>query len=354
MPDLYQLRVVLRNVSPLIWRRLLVRSDTSIAELHAVLQTAMGWSDTHLDRFRIHGKAYGIAQCGGISFADDPFEIRLSDLDEIGGGICNTCGAFHDGFALLMWANGWTFPEALRAVAGELGMTDDRVCEQRPVRSLRPRPKERDRESVIKALNRVWQQALDPADRRAAPLRAYSANRGLSGVKLDGEVVRFHPALGYWQSNDRNEPELVGWYPAMVALVTGAGGAPVTVHRTYLTPDGHKAPVPAPKKLMGYPGSRLAGGAIRLLSPGPILGVAEGVESALAIRLRTGMPGSLGGAAHTGAPAREWTRVVAQVGPATCGRARRWRAPTGRGCGWPPTARSVRFGPDRADPPAGP
>ena len=80
MPDLYQLRVVVRNVSPLIWRRLLVRSDTSIAELHVVLQTAMGWSDTHLHRFRIHGKAYGIARCGGIGFADDPFEARLSDF----------------------------------------------------------------------------------------------------------------------------------------------------------------------------------------------------------------------------------------------------------------------------------
>ena len=80
MPDLYQLRVVLRNVSPLIWRRLLVRSDTSIAQLHAILQTVMGWSDTHLHRFRIHGKAYGIARCGGIGFADDPFEVRLSDF----------------------------------------------------------------------------------------------------------------------------------------------------------------------------------------------------------------------------------------------------------------------------------
>jgi hypothetical protein len=80
MPDLYQLRVVLRNVSPLIWRRLLVRSDSSIAELHAILQTAMGWSDTHLHRFRIHGKAYGIARSGGIGFADDPFEVRLSNF----------------------------------------------------------------------------------------------------------------------------------------------------------------------------------------------------------------------------------------------------------------------------------
>ncbi len=80
MPDLYQLRVVLRNVSPLIWRRLLIRTDTSIAALHAVLQTAMGWSDTHLHRFHIHGKAYGIARCGGIGFADDPVEVRLSDF----------------------------------------------------------------------------------------------------------------------------------------------------------------------------------------------------------------------------------------------------------------------------------
>jgi len=189
----------------------------------------------------------------------DGFRL-FRDLDETGGGICNTCGAFHDGFALLMWANGWTFPEALRAVAHELGMTENRSCEPRPVRTPSPHPNERDRESAIEALNRVWQQALDPADRRAAPLRAYLAGRGLSGVKLDGEVVRFHPALGYWQSNGRNEPELISRFPAMVALVTGADGAPVTVHRTYLTPDGRKALVPAPKKLMGYTGNRLVGG----------------------------------------------------------------------------------------------
>ena len=164
------------------------------------------------------------------------------------------------------------------------------MCELRRVHTLNPRPKERDRESVIAALNRVWQQALDPSDRRATPLRRYLDRRGLSGVKLDGEVVRFHPALGYWQRDDRNEPELVGRYPAMVALVAGADGAPVTVHRTYLTPDGRKAPIAEPKKLMGYPGNRLVGGAIRLFPAAPVLGVAEGIETALAVHLRTGMP----------------------------------------------------------------
>lgn len=219
----------------------------------------------------------------------DGFRL-FRDVDQTGGGVCNTCGTFHDGFALLMWVNRWTFPEALNAVAHELGTTDQITPESRRLQTPRPRSKERDRDSVIEALNRVWQQSLDPADRRATPLRAYLTRRGLSGAELDAKVVRFHPALGYWKKNDHNEIELAGRYPAMVALVTGPDGTPVTVHRTYLTPDGRKAPVSAPKKLMGYPGNRLIGAAIRLFAPGPVLGVAEGIETALAVHLRTGMP----------------------------------------------------------------
>jgi len=211
------------------------------------------------------------------------------DGDETGGGVCNTCGTFPDGFALLMWVNRWSFPEALRSVAHALGRAAEPVPEPRAVPSHRRRP-ERDRESVIEALNRVWQQSLDPTDRRAAPLRTYLSRRGLSDAPLDGEVVRFHSALGYWQRNDRNETELVGRFPAMVAMVTGADGMPVTVHRTYLTADRRKAPVPEPKKLMGYADHRLVGGAIRLAAAGPVLGVAEGIETALAVHLRTATP----------------------------------------------------------------
>jgi Plasmid pRiA4b ORF-3-like protein len=74
----YQLHVWLREISPMIWRRLLVRSDTTIAALHDVLQIVMGWTDAHLHRFVIHGKDYGVAQLGGISFADDPTRVRLT------------------------------------------------------------------------------------------------------------------------------------------------------------------------------------------------------------------------------------------------------------------------------------
>ena len=53
----------------------------------------------------------------------DGFRL-FRDADLTGGGVCNTCGTFPDGFALLMWVNRWSFPEALRAVAHELGLAD--------------------------------------------------------------------------------------------------------------------------------------------------------------------------------------------------------------------------------------
>src|SRR5260370_8135242 len=75
---IYQLRVVLRGVSPLIWRRLLVVSTTSIGELHEILQSAFGWSGEHLHRFLIHGVAYGIPHSGGFVFREDARGLPLS------------------------------------------------------------------------------------------------------------------------------------------------------------------------------------------------------------------------------------------------------------------------------------
>ncbi|MBF6613038.1 MAG: plasmid pRiA4b ORF-3 family protein [Chloroflexi bacterium] len=78
--QLYQVHVLLLEISPAIWRRLLVRSDSSIADLHYTLQITMGWEDVHLHRFVLHGKEYGLAQPGGMWFDDDPWGVRLSDL----------------------------------------------------------------------------------------------------------------------------------------------------------------------------------------------------------------------------------------------------------------------------------
>ncbi|WP_409050674.1 IS1096 element passenger TnpR family protein [Variovorax guangxiensis] len=48
--EVLQLRAVLRSISPLIWRRILVRGDSSVARLYQILQVAFGrraaWSST--------------------------------------------------------------------------------------------------------------------------------------------------------------------------------------------------------------------------------------------------------------------------------------------------------------------
>ncbi len=77
---LYQLKFSLQGISPMIWRRLLVPGSTSIAELHHIIQIAMGWENCHLHRFRIYAREYGISYIGGISFSDNPHEVRLADF----------------------------------------------------------------------------------------------------------------------------------------------------------------------------------------------------------------------------------------------------------------------------------
>ncbi len=79
-PQVYQLRIVLKDVSPMIWRRILVTDTTSIAKLHTILQIILEWSDDHLNQFIIRGKSYGVYHSGGLSFAEDPQTVYLKDF----------------------------------------------------------------------------------------------------------------------------------------------------------------------------------------------------------------------------------------------------------------------------------
>ncbi len=48
---IYQLKVTLKDFKPSIWRRIQIRSDANLGELHGALQLAMGWSNCHLHHF---------------------------------------------------------------------------------------------------------------------------------------------------------------------------------------------------------------------------------------------------------------------------------------------------------------
>lgn len=99
------------------------------------------------------------------------------------------------------------------------------------------------------------------------------------------EVLRLHRSLPYWHDGDE-----LGTFPAMVAPIVSPEGRTVALHRTYLTPEGRKADVPTVKKLTSAAGP-LAGVCIPLHKPARgVLGVAEGIETALAASRASGVP----------------------------------------------------------------
>ena len=58
---LYQFKITLKEVEPSIWRRIQVK-DCTLDKLHEHIQTAMGWTNSHLHQFTINGVIHGDPQ----------------------------------------------------------------------------------------------------------------------------------------------------------------------------------------------------------------------------------------------------------------------------------------------------
>lgn len=118
-------------------------------------------------------------------------------------------------------------------------------------------------------------------------VRSYLAARGLTKWAIP-PCIRQHPGLAYWHTDDNGEIRLLGRFPTMLAPIVRDGEL-IAIHRTYLT-DGKKADVPTPKKLTAASAS-LAGACIPLAAPrGGVLGIAEGIETAVAASVGSGLP----------------------------------------------------------------
>lgn len=112
----------------------------------------------------------------------------------------------------------------------------------------------------------VWRGAVNP---HGTPVEAYLNSRGLT-LSSDAPL-RFHPAC----------PRRSERLPAMVALMTNPVTAePCGVHRTFLRPDGHGKADGQAKMMIGN------AGVVRLVADAEVtmgLGIAEGIETALAV-----------------------------------------------------------------------
>ena len=238
------------------WRKILLTLATSIAPT--------------IERGKRHGPC---PLCGGKDRAR-----CHNDFEETGGIFCNQCGGGADGFAVLMWANGWTFPEALEAVKSYLGLTTDTLP---TIRKHTPKPSpKKDYFWESKQLEQTWSESQPGAKR----VKEYFEHRGLRLATPD--TLRFHPKLPYYL-NDKQ----VTYHPAMLAQII-RGDEIVGMHRTYLDSDGPgKAEVSSPKKTIKC-ADTISGGSIRLHEPvqdKPLV-LCEGIETGLAIHDYNGWP----------------------------------------------------------------
>ena len=82
---IYHLKVVLLGSEPPIWRRLHVPGDASLGWLHAVLQVAIGWTNSHLHQFKVGEDCYSDTRQHSAEYEDDPeiLEERQFTLRQI-------------------------------------------------------------------------------------------------------------------------------------------------------------------------------------------------------------------------------------------------------------------------------
>ncbi len=98
--------------------------------------------------------------------------------------------------------------------------------------------------------------------------------RGIEGLRF-GKIkntLRFHGNLLHSPSGKH--------MPAIIAQIRGPNGRALGIHRTYLRPDGSGKADVTPNKMMLGPS---AGGAVRFGPDGPIIALAEGIETALSV-----------------------------------------------------------------------
>lgn len=180
---------------------------------------------------------------------------------------CRRCQRGGDIISFVQLVDGCSFAEAVATLAGETPRPQ--IVANKPV----PKTGDDDAERTARALA-IWREAEDP---RGTLVETYFHHRGLDmPEEAAGEAIRFHPRCPF------NGAQV----PAMVALVRDVvTNEPKAIHRTALDANGCKASVDGNDRLSLGP---VGGGAVKLTPDENVtlcLGIGEGIESTLSMRL---------------------------------------------------------------------
>lgn len=202
--------------------------------------------------------------CGGKD------RFRFTDRDGKGLFWCQPCGGSIGPIDFLMKLFGWDYPTAAGAIERQIGATPYVV-----------RKRNADEPGNLQdKLDQLWTRGSEVLS--GDPVDLYLSARGV-GLQVYPLTLKYVQRLYY-----RNEDEPQGFFPALLAALQDPAGTPVNIHRTYLTLDGRKANVDEPRKMMPAPIPE--GSAIRLAPVTNLLGVSEGLETALAASKLFNMP----------------------------------------------------------------
>lgn len=203
--------------------------------------------------------------CGGKD------RFRFDDKDGRGTWFCNQCGA-GDGIELVKKFQGVEFKEAAAVIERHMG--------DAPITAARGgAPTDM---QVRKDMEALW--------KRSTPI----TGDDLAGRYLIERGITFMPDKVRFAADERyvDPDQRPVWMPVMVAKVepsdaAAANGERAALHRTYLSQLGGKAEVASPRKMMG---TMPIGAAVRLMPHAEILGIAEGIETALSAAALYNMP----------------------------------------------------------------
>jgi Uncharacterized protein conserved in bacteria len=191
--------------------------------------------------------------------------FRFDDKNGTGSWFCNQCQPqAGDGFALVMKVLKIDFKQAVKEIEKIISTCD--VTKQQPEPAI-----------SRELLRKIYTESkpVQVGD----PVSKYLKNRGINVLS---EKLRYHPNL--------YEPETKRTMPAMLATFSLPDKTAITMHRTFLNVDGQKAKISNPKKILPAL-QKMSGGAIRLFEPqNGLIGVAEGIETALAVHEQTKLP----------------------------------------------------------------